>query len=295
MAADKYTALWLSHSSISDFLKCPRAYYLKNIYKDPKTGHKIQLMTPPLALGQAVHEVIESLSIIPTENRFNESLLIKFNTAWDKVSGKRGGFLQEDTEHKYKQRGEIMLKRVMDNPGPLKNLAIKIKVDNRDLPYFWLSEEDNIILCGKLDWIEYFPDTDSIHIIDFKTSKSVEDPESLQLPIYSLLAHKCQNRKVDGASYWYLEENDAPTPKTLPGQEEAEAQILKIARKVKLARQLESFKCPEEEKGDGCMYCKSFEAILRGELNFVYTDSNNRDVYIYPEKEVTLENESIIL
>ena len=62
---DQYTAVWVSHTSISDFLQCPRAYYLKNVYKDPKTRHKIQLMSPPLALGQVVHSVLESLSILP--------------------------------------------------------------------------------------------------------------------------------------------------------------------------------------------------------------------------------------
>jgi len=30
---DKFAAIWISHSSISDFLKCPRSYFLKNIYK----------------------------------------------------------------------------------------------------------------------------------------------------------------------------------------------------------------------------------------------------------------------
>jgi len=90
--ADKYTALWVSHSSISTFLECPRAYYLKNIYKDPKTGHKIKLMSPPLALGQAVHEVIESLSEIKTDLRFQEPLLDKFERSWQKLSGEKGGF-----------------------------------------------------------------------------------------------------------------------------------------------------------------------------------------------------------
>ena len=37
MAVDKYTAVWVSHSSMGDFLKCPRAYFLHNVYKDPKT------------------------------------------------------------------------------------------------------------------------------------------------------------------------------------------------------------------------------------------------------------------
>src|SRR3990167_11448404 len=63
--------------------------------RDPKTNHKISLMAPALALGQAVHEVIESLSIVPIEKRFEESLLTKFDRTWEKVSGQKGGF--EDT------------------------------------------------------------------------------------------------------------------------------------------------------------------------------------------------------
>jgi len=74
MAKDKYKALWLSHSSISDFLNCPRLYYLKNVYKDPKTGHKITVMKPPLALGLIVHQIIEEISKKPTDQRLKVPL-----------------------------------------------------------------------------------------------------------------------------------------------------------------------------------------------------------------------------
>ena len=73
MVRDKYSAVWVSHSSISDFLKCPRAYFLRNVYKDPATGHKITVVTPPLSLGTAVHEVIESLAVLPVEERLKIS------------------------------------------------------------------------------------------------------------------------------------------------------------------------------------------------------------------------------
>jgi len=86
---DKYSAVWVSHTSISDFLHCPRAYYLRNIYKDPKTGHKIKLMAPALALGLTVHEVLESLSLLPKNKRFEEPLLVKFDKVWEKVSGRK--------------------------------------------------------------------------------------------------------------------------------------------------------------------------------------------------------------
>ena len=102
MKPDKYSAVWVSHSSISDFLKCPRSYFLRNIYKNPITGHKMTVMTPPLALGQAVHEVIESLATLPTDDRLKISLVKKLrNPVWLKITGKRGGFknhlIEQDT------------------------------------------------------------------------------------------------------------------------------------------------------------------------------------------------------
>jgi hypothetical protein len=282
--ADSFSAVWVSHTSLSDFIKCPRSYYLRNIYKDKKTGHKIQVISPPLALGQAVHDVIESLSIIPTNERFNVPLREKYEASWKKVSGKRGGFPNADIEERYKQRGALMLERVMRSPGPLINKAVKIKMD---LPHFWLSPEDNIILCGKIDWLEYFPETDSVHIIDFKTGKGKEDPDSLQLPIYRLLVDGCQKREVVKASYWYLENNDEMEEKPLPDLGDARAKVLKIAKAVKLARQFERFACPH----GGCSACKPLEAVLRGEGEFVGENEYRQDMYILSKDENTDESE----
>jgi len=225
---DKFAALWVSHSSISDFLKCPRAYYLKNIYKDTDSGRKIQISSAPLSLGSAVHEVVEALSEISTQDRFKDSLLEKFEQAWKKYSGRIGGFSSINHEEEYKQQGRDMIRKIMNDPGPLKNLSVKIKAD---LPQYWLSEEDEIILCGKIDWLEYLPASDSVHVIDFKTSKSEEDKESLQLPIYHLLVANTQKRKVEKASYWYLRFMDELQEKELPNLLEAREQILTIAKK----------------------------------------------------------------
>ncbi len=272
---DKYTATWISHTSSSDWLRCPRAYYLKNVYRDPKTNHKIKLMSPSLALGSAVHEVLESLSILPKHSRFSESLVAKLDKSWEKIKGKKGGFLNDEAEYKYKLRGQEMLRRVMNNPGPLSGLAVKIQMD---LPYFWLSPEDNIILCGKIDWLEYLPDTDSVHIIDFKTGKNEEDPDSLQLPIYLLLVNNCQKRRVSGASYWYLNSSDTLTPKDLPSLETAQKKVLEIGKQIKLARQIERFKCPGGD--DGCGVCRPMEQIIHHEAELVGVDDYNNDVYI---------------
>jgi len=289
MPLDKYTAVWVSHSSINDFRRCPRAYYLKNVYKDPKTNHKIKLMGPALALGQAVHEVLESLSVLTKDKRFQEPLLTAYDRAWAKVSGNKGGFYDESTEYKYKERGAAMLRRVMAHPGPIMLPAVKIQ---EDLPHYWLSPDDGIILCGKVDWLEYLADTDSVHIIDFKTGKVEEDEDSLQLPIYHLLVKNCQKRTVTKASYWYLETNDDLTEKVLPDVAEAHKKVLAIAKEIKLARQIARFKCPKGE--DGCRDCKPFEQIMRREAEFVGEDQYRGDVYILPQK-VEMEMESVIL
>jgi len=282
MAKDKYSAVWVSHTSLNDYLKCPRSYYLKNVYKDPKTGHKIQLTGPSLALGASVHEVVESLSVIPTESRFEESLVLKFDKVWEKYTGKMGGFRNIEQEHQFKERGKSMLRRVMDNPGPLGNKAVKI---SQELPYYWLSEDDNIILCGKVDWLEYLPDTDSVNIIDFKTGKKKEEKESLQLPIYLLLVRNCQKRSVTKASYWYLETDNIPTEVNLPDTSESQQKILNIAREIKLARKLDKMSCPNGK--DGCIYCRPMESILNKEAELVGENDYHQDVYILPDKEVS--------
>lgn len=272
-------ATWVSHSSMRTYLACPRAYYLTSVYKMPKTGNRMGIVQPPLSLGQAVHEVLEALSQLPTEERMSQPLLERFNTAWQKVSGQLGGFTSDIQEKEYKDRGESMIRRVQLSPGVLTRKAVKLKTDGF-IPHYWLSEDDNIILCGKIDWLEYLEDSDSVHIVDFKTGKHEEDGESLQLPIYLLLAANCQKRKATKASYWYLDQTDELSEVTLPDIEEAFERVLKVAKKIKLAKELKTFKCPKGESG--CHTCRPFEAVYRGEAMFVGTSDSKQDMFFIP-------------
>lgn len=286
---DKYSALWVSHTSIGDFLRCPRAYYLKNIYRNPSTGRKIKLMSPPLALGQSVHEVLDMISNLPQEKRFEESLVVKFDQVWQKVSGRQGGFVSEETELKYKMRGEKMLAKLMKHPGPLSNLAVKIK---QEIPFFWLSTEANIILCGKIDWLEYLPATKSVHIIDFKTSMQDENEESLQLPIYYLIASNCQKYPVEGASYWYLERSDEPKEVKLKDIDATKKKVIEIAKRIKTQKQLNVFKCLHKT---GCFACNPMEKVLKGEAEFVGTNSFNEDIYILDKSSEDDDEKAVVL
>ena len=272
---DKYSATWVSHSSISDFLKCPRSYYLRNVYKDPKTGHKMTIVTPPLAMGQAVHEVIESLAVLPTEERLKISLVKKLDPIWLKITGKKGGFKTHSEEMIYKGRANQMLINLQEDPGPVARPAIKIK-SNMNLPNYWLNEEEGIILCGKIDWLEYKEKSDSVHVIDFKTGKNEEKEESLQLPIYLLLATNTQSKEVTGASYWYLDRDEGLVEKKLPNLKESFDKVIEVARRIKLARKINHFKCPK----DGCFSCRPYERILKGEGEKVGVSDTRQDLYI---------------
>lgn len=270
---DKFKATWVSHSSIGDFLECPRLYYLRNVYKDPKTGNKINIVTPHMSLGIAVHNVLEGLAEFPAEERKNKDLVELFEKEWQKVSGKKGGFLDQETENQFKERGLNMIKRAQDNFEIFEDKIIKMK---QELPYFWLSETDEIILCGKIDWLRYIPDTDSVHIIDFKTGKHKEKEESLQLPIYMLLMKHCQKRTTSGIFYWYLDVDDELTEQDIPDMVGAEEKILKIAKEIKKARELKEFECPH----GGCRGCQQFEKILAGEAEYVGIGEYGNDLYV---------------
>lgn len=275
---DKFSATWVSHSSIGDFLQCPRLYYLKNVYKDPKTRHKVNIINPPLALGQVVHEIVEGLADVPSGKRFEKPLVPAFEEAWEKVSGKKGGFTSDEEEAEVKARGVAMIERVERVQDPLNNKVIRM---NQELPHYYLSEEDDIILCGKIDWLEYIEGDDSVHVIDFKTGKNEEKEDSLQLPIYSLLLKNTQKRKVSRASYWYLDRDDDLIEKPLPDLEESYKRVIEVAREIKDVRTRKAYDCPRGS--DGCFACRQFEKILNGEAEFVGVGGYNQDLYILPK------------
>lgn len=262
---DKYTAVWVSHSSMGDFLKCPRSYYLHNMYKDPATGRKMSIVSPHMSLGIAVHNVLEELANYPANERFNRDLRARFEEEWLKVTGTKGGFESQEQEEEFKTRGKEMINNVIADPKFLMNKRVKLPKEKMN-PNFYLSEDDNIILNGQVDWIEYLDDG-TLHIVDFKTGKHEEKDGSLQLPIYLLLCNKLRPEwPVSKASYWYLEANKM-VEKELPDASTAYQEVLATALQVKQAREKGEFTCPQgnydSETGEGgCFSCRPYEKIL---------------------------------
>ncbi len=244
------------------------------------------IVSPALSLGLAVHEVLEGLADFKAEERLQEPLLPRFDKAWRKVSGKRGGFTSEQEEREMNGRAVSMIERVEKNPGPLLQKTIKIKDGQNGMPpNYFLSEEENIILCGKIDWLIYHPEDDSVSILDFKTGKNEEKEQSLQLPIYQLLLKNLQKRKVSGASYWYIDKDDKPITVSLPDVGTAYEKVIAVAREVKKARERAAieglqaaFVCPNGHSG--CFACRPFEKILKGEAESVGVGDMRQELFI---------------
>ena len=149
--------------------------------------------------------------------------------------------------------------------------------ENNMPPNFILSNEENIILCGLVDWLEYIETDDSVKILDFKTGKHDETEDSLQLPIYLLLLNALQKRKISGASYWYLDRDDKPIDMPLPTIEQSKEKVLAVALKVKEAREKKIFNCPRGE--EGCFACRPFEKILQGKAEYLGVGGYGCDIY----------------
>lgn len=265
---------------MGNFLKCPRAYYLHDVYKNPDTGRKMTIVNPALTLGSVVHATLEALNTVPVEERLSRDLVADFEKEWSaNAAGKKGGFTSEVEEATAKARGHAMVERVVKHPGPIAQKTVKLKESKNDMiPNFYLSEDENIILCGVIDWLEYVEADDSVRIIDFKTGKNEENDDSLQLPIYLLLLNELQKRRVSGAAYWYLEKNDAPTEVALPDAVDAREKVLALARRVKDAREKKAYECPRGPAG--CFACAPYEAILKGEAEYLGIAGYGQDAYL---------------
>lgn len=317
--SDKYNAIWLSNSSINDFLSCERLYYLKYIFRNQYTGNKISISNPYLSLGIAVHNVIENLKNIKTENRekeIKENLLNNFKKEWKKFSLKMGGFKNEEQEREFFERGENMIKKIINNP---KNLLQKIIPEsyfwnrykhNGMLPNYFLSENDNLILCGNIDWLEYLENDNSIRIIDFKTGRNDENDYSFQFPIYYLLISNLDKNKkfnITEFAYWYLDQenkkdgNEHDEFHIIKIDEEKlkeikiiENKILEIGKKIKKAREEKlsesDWICTNEKiKGEGCKHCRDFEKVYNfivnknkkenTEVEFLGQDEYGKDLF----------------
>ncbi len=264
--------LWISHSAINTFDRCPQAYYYQYQYKNPETGNRIQIVNPYFSLGLSVHQAIEELSSMSVEERLEVSLKDRFEEIWSGYSGRQGGFISEKQEKEFKDRGEMMIDRVV-NSDFLEKPATEIK---ETVPSIDLIPKEDIKLVGSLDWIRVIDDN-SYHIIDFKTGKNKESKKSLQLPIYNILANKKLDGEVKKFSYWYLNSEDELTSRELGSIEESMEIIKEKALEIKNHVENNDYPCHYNGK---CFACGDYHRIFNGQAEFLGTDKDSgKDLY----------------
>lgn len=268
--------IFISYTSLSDFLKCPRAYYFKNIYHDPKTGNRIQIASPYLSLGSTVHDSVKWYLEMGGQVTY-EQLEKKFRNFWLKYSGKRGGFSSREEEALFGKRGLKMLANFFKNADKLEKI-----IHHVDFPKLNLFEE--VMLMGNFDFVGE-TEEGSLHIVDFKTgAKDEKDP--IQLYIYAILAEANFGKPVTSASFWYLDRDDEPRQIVLDPLEPKLEWIIEKAGELKKAIQAGAWICIKGDPSAGsgqdelCKECSLHQAVIDGKGEFQFTDHRyKKDVY----------------
>lgn len=275
-------AVFISPSSISDFKSCPRSYFYKNVYRNPKTGLKIQVINPKLALGGVVHDILAHFLHTPGMVKTKDQLFNVLNRYWENITGEKGGFSSNEEEGKFKERALKMLKTFWDNPHFQTIQPVKMP----DFPKYPL--DGDLILNGKLDWIEHEGEN-KYHIVDFKTGENEERSDSIQLPAYAVLVRTFLKSPKIRASYWYLNKDADLKPYELPDFQVTVNELIKIGNIIKNSRLTNSFRCGSGL--DSCWACRDYKAVVEeGKGKLVAVDySRKQEIYIIASDSVSSE------
>ncbi len=276
--------LWISHSAISSFSKCPHLYYLEYEYKNPLTGNRIQIANPYLSLGLAVHQAIEGMIDFPKSERKKVSLSSRYSEIFNSYRGLAGGFLSKKKEDAFYKRGLVMIERV-EKSKLLDKEATKTKSSFPTVELFSKKELGiKAVLVGNIDWIEILPDKKA-HIIDFKTGNGKENNNSLQLPIYSILGEKNIKEKIKKLSYWYLQHDDFPVEQKIKKNEYYLDIIKEKTKEIIKAIDEKNFPCDFQKK---CFACRDYEKIFKGDAVLLKkSKGEKKDTFcVFKEKDV---------
>lgn len=269
MAINPKDTIWVSHSALSDFKKCPQLYYLRNVKRLPPNSYRIEIPNPYLTLGSIVHRVLQEFPKLHEEEKSLGWALSYFDRLWIPRSSLRGGFLSKDQEAEFKARGIKMIKRFFDH----KDKWLTKPYSFPNLPKLPLFGREDVMLIGSIDWVEILTD-DTVSIVDFKTGKHEEEEESLQLPIYVVITEKIIDKPVSRVAYWYLDKDNAPKEIQL-GKKEILSKIIEDrAKEIVMAREQQKFPCISGNKF--CSYCEDFVLVIEGKGRHVGTDYLNK-------------------
>lgn len=262
-------ALFLSYTSMKDFEKCPRSFYLKDIYRDPETGFRMQIPASYMTLGALVHDAIKwflQKDRLPSK----DEIIDQYRNHWRKYRGKRGGFVSLEDEAALGKRGLEMLDNFYRN-------FTKLEPNMPAYGFLRYILDEKIILNGKVDFLGLLPD-DSLRVVDFKTGKN-DEKDPIQLHIYAILAESNFQKPVSKIGYWYLDREDSPKNAVLDPLEGQLEQLERKALEIEQAVKEDNWVCV---KGEAlCEDCRNYQAIIDGKGEYLFSDEEFRKDIFY--------------
>lgn len=262
-------AIYVSHTSLKDFAKCPRAYYLKNIYRNPQTKFKLQIASPYITLGATVHDVLDWYLKLSQKPATKDEVFNQFRAFWRKFTGRNGGFVSRAEEAMFGNRGLKMIENFLENWQVLEKLVPPLK-----FPKYVL--HGDVVLVGNFDFVGQKADG-SLHIVDFKTGARDEE-NSVQLYLYAILAESNFQKPVSKLSFWYLDRDSKPREVVLDPLASTLEWLEQQTKQIKQAVKRNEWYCVRGE--NLCRDCREYQALIDGVGELMFSDASfKKDVY----------------
>jgi putative RecB family exonuclease len=183
--------LKLSPYAIGIYEQCPRRYRYQYV---ERLISRYRKPWPWLTMGANVHAALtQFLSVVPSAERTADTIERLLRERW---RASRQGFADRDEERRFGERAVAMLRWFADTqPVDVQPLMLE--------RFHEAPVGERLVLRGRIDRVDRDPDG-GLHVIDYKTGKVPEHPDTFQLLQYALILPRILGGPVSRASYLYL-------------------------------------------------------------------------------------------